>query len=242
MKRLKKLLFGMVTTVLLLASALTVYADPSRTDGPYISGEAAEKGWYEILPVNEEFEDLKENDPALYDLIRRFNEGEIDKDTLLENYPDVQKELEGKTAITDIFDLVAVNGGNIVDGKHLVKTITIPTLNCSMSDVVFLVYNESAKTWEIAEPSNVECKTGIVTVSLNSVGPVVVFTNANTTGGNQSGTGSSAAADSQAQGTSPKTEENNVWALWLGAAAVLMVCGSAVVSDCKGESRQASVR
>ena len=238
MKRLKKLLLGMVTTVLLLASALTVYADPSRTDGPYVSGEAAEKGWYVILPWEEAFKELQVNEPDLYAMIEKFNAGEIDKNTLLKNFPDILKALEGKEAITDIVDLVPVNGGNIVNGKHVVSTVTIPSLNTNMSDAVILHYSEVRKIWEIVTPTSVDYKTGVMSAIFEDVSPIVVFANVNTTSGStgntstgssQSSTGSSTNADSQAQGTSPKTESNNVWALWIGAAAILLVCGSTVV-------------
>ena len=213
----KRVLAGIFMMIFALASVMTVSAagSASRTDDVYVS-DADEQGYYKVVTDDTAFSKLK-NDAAkksVYDAIVGFNAGSVTQAKLFEG-TDMASKLSGKTNITKVVDLVAVNGGTPVAGKHEV-TLTVTTLTSNVSEVVIAHYG--ANGWEIITPSNVDVPNKKVTASFTDLSPIMIY-------------GKVAAGGSI--GTSPSTGvDSTTWMIWT-AAALIVIGAGVVVSQMK---------
>lgn len=118
----------------------------------------------------------------------------------------------GKNQITGSFDIDAINGGKIVDGKHEV-TINIPSLTGDMKELTIGICDGNGN-WTYTTASNVDYTNKNVTFYLANIGTAAIYANA-VAGGTQ--------------GTSPATADLSTWMLFMSAAFVLCGCGSVIV-------------
>lgn len=207
----KRVFAGIMTAVLLLASAMGVSAAGSRTDDVTTKGTASE-GAYVVQDEQNEFATIKNEDASTYALIAGYNAGtKTEAELLASASADVKKALEGKTMITKIFDLDYI--GTETKTSHEV-TLLVTTLTSSQKNLVVLHYSEVNDKWEVIEPTKVDYDKKEVTVKFNDLSPVAVYADT-TTGGSQ--------------GTSPSTVgTSSTWMLWMAVAFVAIGAGVVV--------------
>ena len=208
----KSILAVVLVMVFVFASVIGVSAAGSSQGTPSVSGGNA--GSYIIRTDNKQFTDDRNNDADIVNKqeILQYNAGTKTLKSLLDGYTDVYKEIEKKSPITKIFDLHDVDGGQMVNNKHVV-TLYIPTLTESCSDVKVLHYSVADGKWEILKESSANTAKRTVTVVTDDLSPIAIFATV------KSGSGS---------GQSPATgTESLTWMIW--AAAAVVVLGSGVV-------------
>ena len=205
----KKVLAGILMMILVLASVITVSANPSTSGDPHVK-DSDESGYYKVElqnPFDGVEATVKKN-------IEEYNAGKVTLDKVLESAKsEVKAAVKGKTNIGGIFDLIDVNGGQPVGGVHEV-TITVPGIS-KAKDVVVLHYSKVTNEWEVVKSSVSGDK---VTAIFADLSPVAVF-------GVVEAGGST--------GESPKTVgTSSAWMLWTAMALVVVGAG-AVVSQKK---------
>lgn len=121
-------------------------------------------------------------------------------------------EVNGKSRITNSFDIKAINGGKVVNGKHQV-TINVPSLTSGMSELTIGILGADGN-WTYTTASNVDYANKNITFQLTDIGTAAIY---------------AAVASNGAQGTSPATADVSTWMLLMGAALVLCGCGSVMV-------------
>ena len=216
----KRVLAGILMMVCVLASVMSVSA-ASPIAAPTVSTEKGdnisnEAGKYIIREGNDAWVDDDEtgNPIAVKDDIIAFNAGTKKLDDVLANYSAVKDALAGMTALTKIFDLHDVNGGNpLSDGKHrvVVKVSTLPD-NCT--DVEVLHYSMNDKKWELLEESTFDKANKTVTVVSDDLSPIAIYAKTSTPSGGQ--------------GTAhPTVGTSSTWMLY--AAIALVALGAGVV-------------
>lgn len=197
--------------VFVLASVMTVSAKNSPAKGTTVT--EAQKGYYEVRTDDKQFTDDKgtyedtSDDVVLAnkDDILAFNAGTKTLADLLKGYDEVAKKLEGKTALTMIFDLHDVNGGKPEGGLHKV-VLSVPTLTKNCSEVEVLHYSVKEAKWEIVE-SKADFENKTVTVISDDLSPIAIYAKVT---------------------TSPSTAgTSSAWMIL--AAAALVVLGAGVV-------------
>lgn len=208
---MKKKIFGFVLAAALVVSqALVVCAEGSKTGEAALTGDSV--GKYAISEVTEDsFGDLAETAPDVLAKIQAVNSGQATLQSIAELAPELEASLEGKTLLTQIFDLSPVGDGVLTENGNYLVTLSVPTLTAAMTDVQILHYSTQRNVWELITPSSVDSANKEITAEFQDLSPVAVIAKVN----------ASAAADS-AVGTSPKTGFNSGWIVWIGAAFVLM--------------------
>lgn len=215
----KKLLGSLLAAALVVTQAVSVFAaGGSKTADVTLTGDAA--GYYEVSEGTKENFDAVEDEKTL-NTILLVNDGtttleDFAKD-IEETYPEVAKELEGKSMLTKFFDLIPINGGiKTEDGKYLV-TLSVPQLTEACKNVKVLHYSTVRKVWEVITPTDVNYANKQITVEFEDLSPVAIIADVD----------ASQTTDSTTAGTSPKTGVNSDWMLWMGAA-VLFGLGAVV--------------
>ena len=214
----KTILAAVLVMVMVMASVIGVSAAGSSQGAPTVTEQS--KGSYIIRKGSEQFmDDQGDTDPSndVYvenkDEILAYNAGTKTLKSLLSGYDSVYKKLDKKVALTQVFDLHDKNGGNMVNGKHVV-TIYVPTLTDKCSDVKVLHYSMADDKWEILEESTVDIAKKTVTIVSDDLSPIAIFATV------KSGSGT---------GQSPATgTESLTWMIW--AAAAVVVLGAGVVA------------
>lgn len=237
MKLSKKLIASVLMAVMLLTSSTCVFAKGSRTDDVILAG--AQAAYYLIEQAIEKTEDyikLLEKAPEIpgmidqvnaakdkmekfADLLADFIEKQEDGEakTSAEN---VAKAIEGKEFVTPFFDLIPVGDVEKNSNGNYEVTMNVPAFTDKTTGVQVIHYSDERMLWEVIEPTSVDVKAKNVTVEFKDLSPVAIIADKGTT----------TAADSQPQGTSPKTEDgSSAWMMWMGAAFVLLAAGSVVV-------------
>ena len=202
---MKKKLIGMAMLVTLAAmQVMGVSAAGSKTTGMAVTGDSKESYAFEDMSAATEL------DADTADLISQINAGTKTLDDLAKAAPEIASSLEGKSLVTSIQDLAALDGASTTDVK---LTMSVPALTSGMTDVAVLHYSTARSTWEVITPDSVDLENKEVTASFKDLSPVAVIAKVD----------ASKAADN-ATGTAPKTgvEANNSWMAWGCAAVVLM--------------------
>ena len=206
---MKKKLIGLAMLITLFAMQVMGVSAASKTTGMALTGKAI--GYYELRDMNEDI--LKGLDADVAELIRQINAGKKNLDDIAKTQPDIAGELEGKTLITPIMDLIPINGGiKTADGKeYIVQSISVPSLTTGCSDVKVLHYSTERKVWEVITPNNVDLNNKEIEVNFTDLSPVAVIAKVD-----------ASQAVNNTVGTAPKTGVESTWAVWAISAVVLM--------------------
>ena len=202
----KKVLAGIMMAVMMMASVMCVSAAESKSDEVNSTGDSL-KG-YETDLVFDGVEDS---------VVATIKELNADKITSLS--ADIQKKLDGKSLVAEVFDLQTVEGSDhtacATTGHKVTLKVTSLTEKCS--DVVILHYSKKAGAWEVIEPISVDYKNGTVTAIFKDLSPVAIYAKVATSG---------------STGTSPSTVGTS--STWMLLAAVAIVAlGAGVVATQK---------
>ena len=173
--------------VALFAMQVMSVSAASKTTGMALTGSASPA--YELREMNDSIlAGIGNEDVA--QLIRDINAGK-------KTAPDIAAQLEGKTLITPIMDLLPINGGiKSADGKqYIVQKISVSTLAKGMTDIQVLHYSIANQKWEIITPDSVDLNSKEIEVKFNDLSPVAVIANVD-----------AAQAVNNTAGTSPKKQ------------------------------------
>lgn len=226
---MKKKFFGVIlAAALIVTQAVTVFAAGSRTSDVVLSNDSA--SWYEVYDGTEErFEEVAQSAPQTVEAILQINSGSSRLQNLAQMIRDIiaagtetlnmteaqisslEAELEGKTMVTQFFDLVPINGGRQDENGRYIATLSVPSLTTAMTNVRILHYSTQRALWEVITPDDVDYDNQEITARFEDLSPVAIIADIDEN-----------AADN-AVGTSPQTGVASTWALWLGAAVVLAV-------------------
>lgn len=220
---MKKKLFGTILAAALIVSqAMTAFAAGESKSGQMsLVGESA--GKYQLAEATaDNLPDLAAKAPEVMAKIEAVNSGAETLQSVAELAPELTDALTGKVLLGSFVDLVPVNGGVQVEGGKYRVELSVPGLSDNVSGVGLLHYSTTRETWEIVEPENVDYTNKEVTAIFEDLSPVAVI-------GKVSG-----GADASV-GTSPKTGTTYGWAVWLGAAVVLGVAGTAAYRKARHE-------
>lgn len=216
--KMKKKVISLIMLVALFAMQVMSVSAASKTTGMALTGSASPA--YELREMNDSIlAGIGNEDVA--QLIRDINAGKKTLADLAKTAPDIAAQLEGKTLITPIMDLLPINGGiKSADGKqYIVQKISVSTLAKGMTDVQVLHYSIANQKWEIITPDSVDLNSKEIEVKFNDLSPVAVIANVD-----------AAQAVNNTAGTSPKTgvEISNTWA-GFGVAAIVLLGAAAIV-------------
>ena len=203
----KRVLAGLLMSVMVLASAMSVSAADSKTK-PIVGGETADgKGSYAVTTENPKFEGLTD---AAVAVIEKVNKGEAVSFTT-----DVDKEIKGKKPVTKFFEVEAAGDHtNCGHSGHKV-TLTVDTMTTGWKNIVVVHYSTDRVLWEAipVADKDVDYTKKTITFEVKDLSPMAIYADVVSSG---------------AAGTSPSTEGvSSVWMLY--AAMALIVLGSGVV-------------
>ena len=225
----KRVLAGLLMSVMVLASAMSVSAADSKTK-PIVGGETADgKGSYAVTTENPKFEGLtdaaidanenisaekkeeaKKSAEAAVAVIEKVNKGEAVSFTT-----DVDKEIKGKKPVTKFFEVEAAGDHtNCGHSGHKV-TLTVDTMTTGWKNIVVVHYSTDRVLWEAipVADKDVDYTKKTITFEVKDLSPMAIYADV-VSGG--------------AAGTSPSTEGvSSAWMLY--AAMALIVLGSGVV-------------
>ena len=247
MKACKKVLVGLMTSVLLLSSALVVSAAPSASvpEAPTLDAATAET--VEIKSGEEAVAYFAASgiETDVVDAIADFNDAAGTTSASVENLvadaPEtVKTEVKDAAPLTEVFDLKPKAGAEPgADGKYEISmTVTLPD---GTVKVILLHYSTVRNAWEVIPAESFDVATGKIVVKMADFSPVMVLAQTKTADDTTQPDDSQDSDDQtsedqtteepaapEAPATSPKTGAASAWALWMGAAAVLTATGSAV--------------
>lgn len=228
-KMKKRVLAGLLMSVMVLASAMSVSAADSKTK-PVEGGKTEDgNGSYVVTTENPVFEELtdaaidanekvtdkaaaKASAKAAAATIEKINKGEKASITT-----EVDKKIEGKTLVQKFFDLDETGDHNKCHqpgNKHKV-TLTVDALTTGWKNIVVVHYSTDRVLWETipVADKDVDYTKKTITFEIEDLSPIAIYADV-VTGG--------------AAGTSPSTEGvSSAWMLY--AAMALIVLGSGVV-------------
>ena len=171
----KRILGTILAAALVVTSAVSVFAAGSRTTQVTLVGESAAS--YQVSEgTAENFATAQEAAPKVVEKILQVNEGTLTLPTLVQQLKEIvanttegqtelnmteeevdalAQEVEGKSMVTQFFDLIPINGGvQTEDGKYI-ATISVPSLTEAMTNVKILHFSTERLVWEIIEPTDV---------------------------------------------------------------------------------------
>lgn len=154
----KRILGTILAAALVVTSAVSVFAAGSRTTQVTLVGESAAS--YQVSEgTAENFATAQEAAPKVVEKILQVNEGTLTLPTLVQQLKEIvtnttegqtelnmteeevdalAQEVEGKSMVTQFFDLIPINGGvQTEDGKYI-ATISVPSLTEAMTNVKIL--------------------------------------------------------------------------------------------------------
>jgi len=227
----KRVLAGLLMTVMVLASAMTVSATGNGSKTKPVEGGKTEdgNGSYVTTTENPVFEELtdaaidantkvtdkaaaKASAKAAAATIEKINKGEKASITT-----EVDKKIEGKTLVQKFFDLDEVGNHDECHkpgNKHKV-TLTVDALTTAWKNIVVVHYSTDRVLWETipVADKDVDYTKKTITFEIQDLSPIAIYADVVTDG---------------AAGTSPSTEGvSSAWMLY--AAMALIVLGSGVV-------------
>ena len=215
---MKKKLFGTIlAAALVVTQAISVFAVGSKTAEVALAGDSV--GKYNVQEISAEtMPELAESAPEVLDKIQAVNAGTATVESIAELAPDLADQLADKSLLTKFVDVTpGENAVKTEDGKYQV-TLSVPGLTAAASDVAVLHYSTQRSVWEIITPSNVDVQNKEITAEFQDLSPVAVIAKVD-----------AAAAVDNAAGTAPKTGVASNWALFMGAAVVLLAAAGFAV-------------
>ena len=243
----KRILGTILAAALVVTSAVSVFAAGSRTTQVTLVGESAasyqvSEGTAEnfataqeaapqvvekILQVNEETLTLPTLVQQLKEIVANTTEGQTELNMTEEEVDALAQEVEGKSMVTQFFDLIPINGGvQTEDGKYI-ATISVPSLTEAMTNVKILHFSTERLVWEIIEPTDVNYTNKQITAEFQDLSPVAVIADIDES--------KAAGTDTTGTGIAPKTGVDSTWGVYAAGAVVLL--GAAGVASAIGRKR-----
>lgn len=206
----KRVLAGLLMSVMVLASAMTVSAT-SKTNTVEPSGDSI--GKYEVTTGTEQFA-KKENEDATkhaaaIKIVEAVNKGE--KNVTITDA--VDKEIKGKTPVMPFFDLdYKPTGGSESVTNHTI-TLKLTGMTKAWKNITVVHYSQVRELWETIKVDKVDYDASTITFNIKDLSPIAIYADV---------------VEDGAAGTSPSTQGvSSAWMLY--AAMALIVLGSSVV-------------
>ena len=236
----KRILGTILAAALVVTSAVSVFAAGSRTTQVTLAGESAAS--YQVSEgTAEAFAAVQEAAPQVVEKILQVNEGTLTVQTLVEQLKDIlsgqtegqtelnmteeevdalAQEVEGKSMVTQFFDLTPINDeAKTEDGKYIV-TISVPSLTEAMTNVKILHFSTERLVWEIIDPTEVNYTNKQITAEFQDLSPVAVIADIDES--------KAAGSDAAGTGIAPKTGVDSTWGVYAAGAVVLLGAAGAM--------------
>lgn len=236
----KRILGTILAAALVVTSAVSVFAAGSRTTQVTLVGESAAS--YQVSEgTAENFATAQEAAPKVVEKILQVNEGTLTLPTLVQQLKEIvanttegqtelnmteeevdalAQEVEGKSMVTQFFDLIPINGGvQTEDGKYI-TTISVPSLTEAMTNVKILHFSTERLVWEIIEPTDVNYTNKQITAEFQDLSPVTVIADVDES--------KAAGTDTTGTGVAPKTGVDSTWGVYAAGAVVLLGAAGAM--------------
>ena len=236
----KRILGTILAAALVVTSAVSVFAAGSRTTQVTLVGESAAS--YQVSEgTAENFATAQEAAPKVVEKILQVNEGTLTLPTLVQQLKEIvanttegqtelniteeevdalAQEVEGKSMVTQFFDLIPINGGvQTEDGKYI-ATISVPSLTEAMTNVKILHFSTERLVWEIIEPTDVNYTNKQITAEFQDLSPVAVIADIDES--------KAAGTDTTGTGVAPKTGVDSTWGVYAAGAVVLLGAAGAM--------------
>lgn len=134
-----------------------------------------QKEEYIIRTGAEEFLKDDKNYISIKDDIVSYNEEKTTLAQLLEKDKDVAEALEGKVALTKIFDLCPTDKAKKDAEGYYRITIDVPALSEDCESVTVLHYSVKEEKWEILDKSTADIPNKKVTIVSDDLSPIAIF-------------------------------------------------------------------
>ena len=207
----KRVLAGLLMSVMVLASAMSVSAT-SKEEKVEPNGSAV--GKYVVTEGTSEFAKKDTEDQAKHDaaiaIVKDINAGKAD----VKITDAVDKDIKGKKLVQSFFDLDVVAGSDHSNcTEHHTVTLTVAQMTKGWKNIVVVHYSQDRQVWETIKVDKVDYDAKTITFNIKDLSPLAIYADV---------------VEGGAAGTSPSTQGvSSTWMLY--AAMALIVLGSGVV-------------